>query len=121
MFYGEGSIFVGEHSYIGGISTIQSVNNAIVTIGKNCQISHNVRIYTKSMVANHDFSNTPIPTYIKDVSVGDYCWIGANVFINPGVTIGSNSVIGANAVVTGNVPENEVWGGVPAKLIRRKG
>ena len=117
VFYGEGNIYIGECSYIGGISTIQSVSGATVTIGKNCQLSHNVRIYTQSLIANHDFSITPIPSYIKNVTVGDYCWIGANVFINPGVTIGSNSVIGANAVVTKDVPENAVMVGIPAKNV----
>jgi len=52
--------------------------------------------------------------------IGDACWIGANVLINPGVTIGENSVVGANNVVTRDVPPGEVWGGVPAKFIRKK-
>ena len=46
--------------------------------------------------------------------------IGDNVYIAPGakiiggVTIGNNVEIGANAVVTHDIPDNEVWGGVPA-------
>ncbi|MCG9579488.1 acyltransferase [Vibrio tubiashii] len=55
-----------------------------------------------------------------DVSIGSYCWIGANVFINPGIEVGNNSVVGANSVVTKNIPENEIWAGVPAKFIRKK-
>lgn len=44
--------------------------------------------------------------------------IGANAIINYGVTIGKNCIIAAGAVVTKNVPDGEVWGGVPAKRIR---
>ena len=52
--------------------------------------------------------------------IEDYAWIGANVFINPGVVIGKNSIVGANSVITKNVPMNAIFGGVPAKLIRMK-
>lgn len=120
LLYGNGMIKIGSNSYIGENSTIQAVDSATVTIGQYCQISHNVRIYSQTSIANHDFRIRPIPSKTSNVSIGDHCWIGANVFINPGVNIGANSIIGANSVVTKNVPENEIWGGVPAKLIRMK-
>jgi len=36
-----------------------------------------------------------------------------------GVTVGARSVIGAGAIVTKSVPPGEIWGGNPAKLIRK--
>ena len=45
-------------------------------------------------------------------------WIGANVTILPGVTVGENSVIAAGAVVSKDVPDNVVFGGVPAKFLK---
>ncbi len=45
-------------------------------------------------------------------------WIGANVTILPGVVVGENAVIAAGAVVSKNVPDNTVFGGVPAKFIK---
>ena len=57
----------------------------------------------------------------KFVIVGDHTWIGANVIILQGVTIGAHSIIAAGAVVTKNVPNFEVWGGVPAKKIKKIG
>jgi maltose O-acetyltransferase len=83
-------------------------------------ISHNVRIYSSSAVADQDFSNNSIEIKYGNVLIGDYVWIGANVFIGPGVKIGNNSVIGANSVVTKDVEEFSIVGGVPAKLIRYK-
>ncbi|QOL32656.1 acyltransferase [Bifidobacterium eulemuris] len=54
----------------------------------------------------------------KDIVIGDGCWVGTRSILLPGVTIGSGSIIAAGAVVASNIPENELWGGVPAKKIR---
>jgi len=91
-----------------------------VSIGDKCKISHNVRIYTQSAIADYDFSLDDIPTKKGDVIIGSFVWIGANVLIEPGLTIGENSVIGANSVVTKDVKPFSIVGGVPAKLIRMK-
>jgi acetyltransferase-like isoleucine patch superfamily enzyme len=44
--------------------------------------------------------------------------VGANATICKGVTIGDGAIIAAGAVVTTDVPENTVYGGVPAKFIK---
>ncbi|MNL65825.1 2,3,4,5-tetrahydropyridine-2,6-dicarboxylate N-acetyltransferase [compost metagenome] len=46
-------------------------------------------------------------------------FIGANSIILKGVTIGARSIIGAGSIVTKNVPADEIWGGNPAKFIRK--
>lgn len=119
LFYGEGNIDIGDNSYIGDYSTIQAVKDAKISIGSYCQISHNVRIYSQSNIADTDFSKE-IKVRTGDVSIGSYSWIGANVFINPDIEIGENVVVGANSVVTKSIPDNEIWGGVPARFIRKK-
>lgn len=119
-FYGDGMIIAGPDSYIGEYSTIQVSPDHTVKIGQFCRISHNVRIYTTTAIPDHDFSVTPIPKKNGNVTIENACWIGANVFINPGVVIGENSVVGANSVVTKDIPSFEIWGGVPAKFIRKK-
>ena len=52
-------------------------------------------------------------------NLGKRVWIGSGAIVLPGVTIGDNSVIGAGSVVTKDVPENCVYGGNPAKLIKK--
>lgn len=42
-------------------------------------------------------------------------WIGENVTILPGACIGNGVVIGANSVVRGEIPNNVIIAGVPAK------
>ena len=55
----------------------------------------------------------------RPVVIKDHVFIGAHSTILKGVTIGENAIIGACSVVTKNVPANEIWGGNPAKFIKR--
>lgn len=120
LFYGNGRIIIGSNSYMGWFSTIESGDNNKVQIGRDCMISHNVRIYTSSIDANGDWYIEKKVPKSGDVIIGNYVWIGANVFINPGVTIGDCSVIGANSVITSDVLPYTIVGGVPARLIKEK-
>ena len=53
------------------------------------------------------------------VYIGENVWVGASCVIVAGVTIGDNAIIGAGSIVTKSVPPNEMWAGVPARLVRR--
>lgn len=48
---------------------------------------------------------------IKQVIIGDDCWIGAGAKILCGVHIGTGVVVGANAVVTKIFRIMQLWGG----------
>lgn len=45
-------------------------------------------------------------------------WIGAGATILQGVTIGENAIVAAGAVVAGDVPDNTIVGGIPARVIK---
>ena len=51
------------------------------------------------------------------IKVGNNTFIGANSTITHNVTIGNNCIIAVGAVVSSSVPDNSVYGGVPAKFI----
>lgn len=54
------------------------------------------------------------------VKIGNDVWVGADVKILQGVTIGDGAIIAAGAVVTKDIPPYEIWGGVPARPIRKR-
>ena len=55
----------------------------------------------------------------KNIIIGNDVYIGIGAKILAGDTIGDGAVIGAYSVVTKNVPAGEIWGGNPAKYIRK--
>ena len=93
-FQDQGGVYIGEHSFIG----------------------HNVIFAT----LNHDMNPyTRADTHPKPIHIGKRVWIGSGVIILPGVTIGDNAVIAAGSVVTKDVEANAIYGGNPAKFIKR--
>ena len=53
------------------------------------------------------------------VKIGNNVWISLGSVVLRGVTIGDNSTISAQSVVYNDVPENCVYGGNPAVLIKK--
>ncbi|MBW2412592.1 MAG: acyltransferase [Deltaproteobacteria bacterium] len=54
---------------------------------------------------------------VGPITIGSNSFLGNNVIVLPGVTIGSNTIIGAGSVVTGEIPDNAVFAGNPARFI----
>ncbi len=65
----------------------------------------------------HDLHSADFGNSYGKIEVGDYVFIGPRSIILPGVTIGTGAVVAAGAVVTKDIPDFEIWGGVPAKKI----
>lgn len=132
-----GQVSIGDNTFIGGDTKIISHNN--VTIGNNVQISWNVTIY------DHDGNSTDLKerrkavnSYYKNYMNGDIigefdwskvnsspiiieddAWIGFNSIILKGVRIGKGAIIGAGSVLTKDAEEFCVYGGNPARLLKR--
>jgi maltose O-acetyltransferase len=116
----QGNIEIGAGSYFNS-GKIYSGRNSFIKIGKSCAIGYNVNIHAISHDPDLSTGHENERPFIEaSINIGDYTWIGSNVFILPGVNVGRNCVIGANAVVTKNITDNSIVGGVPAKLIRMK-
>lgn len=106
-----------------GMSSSTIVSAKRVKLGDNVRLGGNVIIYDTdfhSIKPNErlSFPNDP-GIRIAPVEIKDNVFVGAHCLILKGVTIGTNSVIGAGSVVTKNIPDNEIWAGNPAKLIRK--
>lgn len=94
-FMDGGEINIGQNVFIGPFCGFYSIGHPITVSERNKRLERALPI-----------------------TVGDDCWIGANVTILQGVTIGKGCVIAAGSVVTKDIPDNCIAGGVPAVVIK---
>jgi virginiamycin A acetyltransferase len=55
-----------------------------------------------------------------DTLIGNDVWIGQNVTVMPGVKVGDGAIIAANSTVAKDVEPYAIYGGNPAKFIKKR-
>lgn len=116
-FYGSGILNIGDNVWIG--HNVSIISSSQITIGNNVDIAPEVFITTGSHEIDKDGLHTAGKGVSKDVIIEDGVWICSRSVILPGVKIGRKSVIAAGGVVTKNVEDMSLYGGVPAKFIKK--
>lgn len=96
---------IGDHCFLDG--------RAPLTIGNHVGIASQVLIYNDE----HNINSPEYDNSFGPVTIGDYVFIGPRAIILPNINIGKGAVVAAGAVVTKNIPDFEIWGGVPAQKI----
>lgn len=88
-----------------------------VKIGDDCMIGNYVQILSVEHGIKPDKRINQQGPIKKITCIGCDVWIGGGAIITAGVNIGDHAIIGAGAVITHNVPDWEIWGGIPARKI----
>ena len=106
-----------------GISQTTLIAHSDIIIGDNVKIGGGTVIYTSdfhSLDANIRRGKEDV-LYRKSapVKIGEDAFIGAGSIILKGVTIGERSIVGAGSVVVKSIPSDEIWGGNPARFIKK--
>lgn len=118
--------YIGSHAKIKignnvGISTtlFYAIEKIIVEdnvlIGGGCQFLDNDfhSLDYDDRIHRGDNNVLSSPIHIKEGA-----FIGTRSIVLKGVTIGSRSIVAAGSVVTKSIPDDEIWGGNPAKFIK---
>lgn len=116
-----GEVFIGQQVHIAPNCILSGIGG--IYIGKFSGISANTAIYSFS----HHYKNLTDKTDLHQyyftpqarsdqqamisgpVYIGDYCGIGANTVILPGVSIKKGSLVGSNSLVIQSIPERSVY------------
>ncbi len=111
-------ITVGDRCLFGKGSGI--VGHLEIVIGDDVWTGHHVYITDQ----NHGYADLDLPISRqvmpeRPVSIGSGSWLGHGTVVLPGATIGRHVVVGANSVVTGELPDNCVAAGTPARVIKK--
>lgn len=105
---------MGPNCYIGCSGGIE--------IGDDVMLGPGVRLFAE----NHNFDDADSES-IKEqgvtwspIVIEDGAWLASGVTVTSGVRIGKGAVIAAGAVVTRDVPAGGVYGGIPARDLKKR-
>ena len=97
-------VHIGANVFIGPNVTLATPMHPLLPEERNVRRDSDGRIYNLE--------------YARPITIGDDCWLAANVVVCGGVTIGEGSVIGAGSVVTRDIPPHSLAVGNPCRVIR---
>lgn len=100
---------LGRNTYSAGVL----LDPPLTIAGDNCIIGHDAVLFAHA-IEGARFS-------LETVRLGNDVTIGATAVVMAGVTVGDGAIVSAGAVVLKGtrIGPGEVWGGVPAKLLKR--
>lgn len=111
LIYAKNKIQFGDFVHIANFTSI--TGGEALTVGNYAAISQGCRILTATDdFTDWGFGNSSVDNRFRNIkagsiNIGDFCVIGANSVILPGVTIGEGATVGANSVVTKDL---KPWG-----------
>ncbi len=107
-------LVVGDDAYLS--ADVDLYNAYGIRIGNRVTISQRTFLCT----VTHDIEAVDFFLKGAPITIKNDCWIAAEAFIHPGVTIGEGAVVGARAVVVKDVPPWTVVAGNPARVIKQR-
>lgn len=137
------NVQIGSNSYIGLDCKIYASEFSKIIIGSNVTFNSNVMINARGKgniiigdnvligpnsvlrSNNHVFKTRDIPIIRQgmtegEIKIEDDVWICSNSVILPNCKIGKGSIIAAGAVVTADIKEYSIFGGIPAKFLKKR-
>ena len=109
------------YTYVLGMNVGKNVGFAIIDVDpflpELITIEDNATIGWGARLLSHEYTQKSVR--VGRINIGKCALVGAFSTVRSGVTIGENSIVAMNSLVNKDIPPNELWGGVPAKRIRK--
>lgn len=111
------NLSIGDNCYIGDdvyfdLADEITIGNNVVVSGRASFVTHEDCNRSATLAAQFPGTRTP-------VKVRDGAWICFGATVLRGVTVGRNTVVAAHALLRSDAEDSSLYGGVPARLIRR--
>jgi putative colanic acid biosynthesis acetyltransferase WcaF len=106
------NLIMHDRACLGDRANVYSLG--MVELGARCTIAQEAYLCS----GTHDFEDLKLPLKVGKITIGEDAFLGARVFVMPGVAIGAGSVIGAGSLVTMDMPEWTICYGHPCSPIK---
>ncbi|MDR2524896.1 MAG: acyltransferase [Oscillospiraceae bacterium] len=111
---------IGKNTYYNGLLHVLLSERTNAFVGDDCLFSFGNWLRTADPHLIYDAKEGRRINPSRSIFVGDHVWVGQDAMLLKGAQIGSGSILGAKSLLGGKrVPSNTVWGGNPAKQIRK--
>lgn len=107
-------IDIGDWCYLGENISLNTCRK--ITLGRESFITKN------TIIATHSFAQSVLDGFnatFAPVRIGNYCQIGMNCIIYPGVQMGDYAVLASGSHLVTDLPGGMFATGVPAKVIKK--
>lgn len=105
---------VGANALVGPAARLY--NQGAIRIGARTVISQRAHLCASS----HDVNDPNFQLVLRPITIGEQCWVAAEAFVGPGVTMGDRSVLAARGALFRSTGADEIWSGNPAALLKRR-
>jgi putative colanic acid biosynthesis acetyltransferase WcaF len=105
---------LGENVLIGPGAIVY--NQGQISIGAGSVISQRAHLCASS----HRIGDRYFQLVLKPIAIGPGCWVAAEAFVGPGVTMAEGAVLGARGVLFEDAASNTVYRGNPAVMLAKR-
>lgn len=117
--YYKNELTIQNNVWIGQQCFIHSAGGVIISEGVGVGPKVSI-LSSQHMVEGQHLPVMASPLEFAQVILKRGSDIGCGAIILPGVTVGVGAIVGAGSVVNRNVPDYEIWAGIPARKISER-
>lgn len=105
---------MGKGAVLGWQSFAYSMEK--IVLEDHAEVAQFVRLIT----GTHDIDSPTFQLYAKPIRICSHAWIASACFVGPGVTVGEGAVLGGAGVTFRDLDAWTVYGGNPARPIKKR-
>lgn len=115
----DATIIIGDGTWIGAGCVLTAMAGTTLKIGASTLLAPNCHVRTSD--SHYIFQNGIEINKPQDITIGNHCWLGDQVFVLKGSSINDGCIVGAHSIVTSNCicDSDCILVGTPAKIIKR--